>query len=151
MWGYLAIGVTAIIILRLIWMIDDWSRDWTTNHARMSTTNADPTLQPLEIDASLDDVAHMLEDWVAEQPAWRVESHESTPDRERFHLTRRTAVFQFIDDVRVELTSVPTQPDGSPQTHVEAESKSRLGKGDLGQNPRNLRELRAGILSHRRP
>ncbi|MFK8111816.1 MAG: DUF1499 domain-containing protein [Rubripirellula sp.] len=32
-------------------------------------------------------------------------------------------------------------PDGSGATRVEAQSQSRVGKGDLGQNPRNLKEI----------
>jgi uncharacterized protein (DUF1499 family) len=56
------------------------------------------------------------------------------------HVTRRTRVFRFVDDITIQLT------EEAGGTRVDAESKSRFGKGDLGQNPRNLRELRKGLL-----
>ena len=49
-------------------------------------------------------------------------------------LVRSTSVFRFKDDITVRVFQ-----EGA--TRVEFESASRIGKGDLGQNPRNLREL----------
>ena len=42
---------------------------------------------------------------------------------------------RFTDDIVVVLR---TEGD---LTRVQAQSQSRVGKGDLGQNPRNLKEL----------
>jgi uncharacterized protein (DUF1499 family) len=50
-------------------------------------------------------------------------------------LTRTTPVMRFTDDIDVVLRA-----EGN-STRVQAESQSRVGKGDLGQNPRNLKEL----------
>lgn len=141
-------------------MIDDWGRDWTCNQARLSSTNADPMLRPIEIDADIENVETMIRAWVAKQPAWKIVSdpplardsandsardHASDPMR-RLHLTRTTAVFRFVDDIYIEITPIAPAVDGSPRCGIDAESQSRVGKGDLGQNPRNLKELRKGIL-----
>jgi uncharacterized protein (DUF1499 family) len=47
-----------------------------------------------------------------------------------------------VDDVHVRLIA-----DGV-NTRVEAKSQSRVGVGDLGQNPRNLRQLTNALNKH---
>ncbi|MFM9066415.1 MAG: DUF1499 domain-containing protein [Planctomycetota bacterium] len=66
-------------------------------------------------------------------------------------LTRSTKLFRFVDDVTVRIepltpdstdaAAAPDRQQESPQVRLQAESKSRVGRGDLGQNPRNIREL----------
>lgn len=160
MLGYVAIGVGAAMAGRLFWMVDDWGRDWTTNHARLSMTNSDPALQPIEVDASSAAVEDMIRKWVDHQSGWAVmsqtenEQHESKQDERadsessmrRMHLTRTTPVFRFVDDIHLELTPITSDSPDSPRTRIDAESRSRVGKGDLGQNPRNLKALRAGVI-----
>ena len=58
-------------------------------------------------------------------------------------MTRRTRVFRFIDDITIEFHETTSG------VRVEAESRSRVGKGDLGQNPRNLIELSKALSSTR--
>ncbi len=87
----------------------------------------------------MDKVADRVEQWAATRPNWSFESREQSGDEVHVHLTHRTAVLRFVDDIHVRLT----EEDGG--TRVDAESRSRFGKGDLGQNPRNLRELRKGL------
>jgi uncharacterized protein (DUF1499 family) len=72
-------------------------------------------------------------------PNWSLESREQSGDSLQLHLTHRTKLFRFVDDIHVRLTDIH---DG---TRVDAESKSRIGKADLGQNPKNLRELSQGL------
>ncbi|EMI56113.1 hypothetical protein RSSM_02448 [Rhodopirellula sallentina SM41] len=138
---------------RIVWMIDDWKRDWTTNHAQLSAANSDPGLRPIEINAGMEDVDGMIRAWVQTQSAWSVvsdtngESDETQSSMRRMHLTRTTPLFRFVDDIHVELTPVETEADSSTRTRVVAESRSRVGKGDLGQNPRNLKALREGLLA----
>ena len=48
---------------------------------------------------------------------------------------RKTRLFRFRDDVTAR---VYPDPDGA---RLDITSASRLGKGDLGQNPRNIEEL----------
>ncbi len=74
--------------------------------------------------ATVRQAAAMLSNWAVV---------EVGPDS--MHLTRKTRVMGYTDDVRLFLKPVP----GGVQVH--AESRSRVGKGDLGQNRRNILEL----------
>ncbi len=64
-------------------------------------------------------------------PRWTLESVDET----ELHAVRQTRIFRFKDDVTV---VVSARGRGS---EASFESASRVGKGDLGQNPRNLQEL----------
>ena len=64
-------------------------------------------------------------------PRWRLEAAEGSEVR----AVRKTRLFRFRDDVTAR---VRPDPDGA---WLELTSVSRLGRGDLGQNPRNLGEL----------
>ena len=64
-------------------------------------------------------------------PRWSLEVSEGNEVR----AVRKTLLFRFADDVTAR---VYPDPGGA---RLELESTSRLGKGDLGQNPRNLEEL----------
>lgn len=68
-------------------------------------------------------------------PRWR---HEGTRGAVIW-LTRRTRIFRFVDDVQV---LVEPAPGGA---RLLLRSASRVGKGDLGQNGRNLTELIAAL------
>jgi uncharacterized protein (DUF1499 family) len=70
-------------------------------------------------------------------PLWHVESVD--PQAGTIHLTRRTKLFGFVDDIRLRLEAVESG------THVHGRSKSRVGLSDLGQNRRNLRQLIAAL------
>lgn len=140
------LATAALVAGRVVWMIDDWSRDWTTNDARLAIGNPDPRLHPIEISGEVEHVVSMIESWVGRQPTWQIVS-DSAGDPRRLHLTRRTSLFRFVDDIHVAITLLESDSAGSPRCRVDAESQSRVGKGDLGQNPRNLIELRKGILA----
>jgi uncharacterized protein (DUF1499 family) len=72
-------------------------------------------------------------------PNWSLASRDGTGLR----AVRATSLLRFKDDVEVK-----AQPGDSPsRTRIELTSASRLGKSDLGQNPRNLRELLAAVES----
>ena len=62
---------------------------------------------------------------------WRLVASEGDEVR----AVRKTRLFGFRDDVTAR---VSPHPDGA---RLELASASRLGRGDLGQNPRNLAEL----------
>ncbi len=68
---------------------------------------------------------------VGELPRWRLgDSAEN-----EVQAVRTTRLFRFRDDVTARVTPAP---DGA---RLELTSASRVGKGDLGQNPRNIKEL----------
>jgi len=68
-------------------------------------------------------------------PRWRLAATEEAEVR----AVRRTRLFRFEDDVTAR---VFPHPNGA---RLELTSASRLGKGDLGQNPRNLEELLGAV------
>lgn len=149
MLGYVAAGIGIFVVGKTLWMIDDWKRDWTSNHAVLADSQADANLHPILTDRSPDEVASVVRRWVADQSHWDVvDDVEETenPAILRLHLTHATSVFRFIDDVHVEIHRLERE-NGESKTVFHAESRSRVGKGDLGQNPRNLKMLRKGVLS----
>ena len=133
--GWVALAITAVVVFSILIRIDDWSRDWTTNFAVLDDAAADTRLRPVHLSTSPRVVSEQLQQWAEQTPRWNVESAETTDTSAQLHLTRTTPLWRFTDDVRVELSV----RDG--ETILNAESRSRVGKGDLGQNPRNLRTL----------
>ncbi len=132
MFGIAATLVTSAAIVALMLRIDNWSRDFTENFAK---------IEPIIFSAEVDEVSAKLERWVREKPNWKLESKTRTEDGAiDLHFTRTTKMFRFVDDIRVHLSPDAVSSD-TVGTHMEAESRSRIGKGDLGQNPRNLKEL----------
>ncbi len=133
--GWVALAITALVVISILIRIDDWSRDWTTNFAVLDEAAADVRLRPLHLSASPRVVSEQLQQWAERTPRWNVESADTSDTSARLHLIRTTPLWRFADDVRVEISV----QDG--ETILNAESRSRVGKGDLGQNPRNLRAL----------
>lgn len=125
-------------VLWILFLVEDWKRDLTTNYATTDATAGDPALRPLDSPLSPEAQSERIVRWVAGKRNWSVASVEPQTSEAaiRLHLVRTTAILRFKDDVHVVLTS--TSGGGSI---LEATSRSRVGKGDLGQNPRNLREL----------
>ena len=105
-------------------------RGFTKNWAN-TTEPTHPDLSPLAVPVGPPDATGLVRAAVRTLPRWAVA--ESTPNR--LHLTRRTRLWRFTDDITVTLTAAPVG------TLIHAESRSRVGKGDLGQNRRNIREL----------
>ncbi len=133
--GWITLAIAACILLFVVSLIDDWGRDWTQNHAKLDPANRDAELHPLMLSATPAQVADHVATWVAADSRWHVEKVEDHGDRVDIHLTRSTDLMRFTDDIRVKITAT----EGG--CRVDAESQSRVGKGDLGQNPRNLKEL----------
>ncbi|MDE0866385.1 MAG: DUF1499 domain-containing protein [Rubripirellula sp.] len=132
---YISITMTAIIMLSVFFRIDSWKRDLTTNHARLASTAADEILRPPLLPSSTAEVADQIAAWAETQGKWKMVSRANVEGGVEVKLTRTTGIMRFTDDIQVIL-----QPEGDG-TRMEAESQSRVGKGDLGQNPRNLKEL----------
>jgi uncharacterized protein (DUF1499 family) len=77
-------------------------------------------------------------------PRWRVEEDDEPG---KVHLTRRTPLWGFVDDIRLRFLAA------GPGTLIHARSQSRVGIGDFGQNRRNILELWAALraLHDQRP
>lgn len=119
-----------------------WLRPWLQNWATIEETAAEPWLRPWKLPVSVTDAADQACRWANEQSLWKVSDPGNRGDDRatiQLHLTRRTTIFRFVDDIHLRIE--PVSPLGC---EVFGESRSRVGKGDLGQNRRNLRELAFG-------
>jgi len=131
-----------------LWQVEDWSRDLITNMAATDPQHQDGRLHPVNTDLSPREVAEALPNMVQRLPGWEVVNiHVKRNDNtgEEYlavvDLIRTTPILGFKDDVRLTINHT----DGA--TEVTAVSRSRVGKGDLGQNPRNLREILGKLRS----
>lgn len=129
----LALGVGTAL------QVDDWGRDLTVNHARTDEDAADERLRPLRSPRAAEDLAGLVEDAAQGLRGWSVVGRERAPGVVTIRLERTTRLLRFTDDVVVRI-----EDDGAARV-LTAESRSRVGKGDLGQNPRNLKELLGGV------
>ena len=84
---------------------------------------------PLSPSEGVDHIVKVVEG----MPRWQVESRNR--DAGSIHLTRRTRLWGFVDDIHLSLEPVE---NGS---RLHGRSRGRIGLTDFGQNRRNLREL----------
>jgi len=136
----LLLGIILGVVMLLT--VDDWSRDLNTNFAETDPTHPDPSLQCVVVALDMDQAAQQVRNQGQRLPGWREKANGSKSNRE-IKFERTTPWFRFVDDITVRLS--PT-PDG---TRISVSSRSRVGKGDLGQNPRNIRELLSQLSPRR--
>ena len=105
------------------WFTKNWANTQGPSH---------PDLAPLVLPLPPAEAVGRVKSAVAGLPHWRVESSDAAGE---LHLTRRTRLMKFVDDVKLRFL-----PAG-PGCLIHAESKSRVGVGDFGQNRRNILEL----------
>jgi uncharacterized protein (DUF1499 family) len=106
---------------------------WPIRNWADTDEGGDPALAPVDLAQSPAELMQRVEAAVRSLPRWQVATVD--PVAGILKATRRTLIFRFVDDVTVRL-----EPTGTG-TRVHARSQSRVGKGDLGQNRRNLLEL----------
>jgi uncharacterized protein (DUF1499 family) len=135
---YVVLGLALAAVLGagliLVAHVEDWSRDLSTNVATTSDDSQDPRLRTIESKLPPGELADVVVAAVQELPRWELIEQSREPNVE-LHFVRTTGLMRFRDDVRVRI-----EPVGGG-SRLSAVSRSRVGKGDLGQNPRNLREL----------
>jgi uncharacterized protein (DUF1499 family) len=136
LWLALALLVSVVIALLTIaaLYVDDWRRDFTTNYAATSDDPQSP-LAALHSDLSPTELANRTAAAVATLPRWRLTQRDAEGQEVTLHFVHTTRLARFVDDITVRISP---HENGSI---LQAESRSRIGKGDLGQNPRNLRAL----------
>ena len=134
-----AIGIVALLVTLWIFSyIEDWSRDLTTNVAETSPNAKDERLRTRRLAGSMDELEQKLKTIADSKPLWTYDRTENVNESTRkIHLVRTTSLMRYKDDIIVTL-----KRDGE-ETVLDVYSKSRIGKGDLGQNPKNIRELLA--------
>ena len=133
--GWIALTITLCVFGAMLLAVDDWRRDFTSTSASLQQGDPDAGLQPLHLTASAAEIASHIQQWSEDQPLWEFHQANRQNGQTQIHLTRTTPICRFVDDIHVTLRG---DRNGC---RVNAESKSRVGIGDLGQNPRNLKEL----------
>ncbi len=134
------LAIVAAAAALMLFRIDDWSRDFTTN---VATTSESTDLKPLRLAISADEAAERLKQRIANLRHWTwVDQTQSPEGVVNVTLVRQTTLFRFKDDVQV---SISPEVDSAPSVVLNVTSRSRVGKGDLGQNPRNIQELFAAM------
>jgi len=129
-------AVALLLAVALFALVDDWSRDLTTNFAATAADHDDPWLRPLVTQQSSKQVVAAVQQFAQQKPLWSFAGQQQGAEgTTMLRLVRTTGVLRFRDDITVTL-----QPS-SRGLQIWAESRSRIGNGDFGQNPRNLREL----------
>lgn len=132
---FLFVLVIAVPFILVAIQVDDWSRDLTTNVAETSPRAPDEELRPLVVAHSADAVVQAVQDAAEGLRGWRVTGVAAGQRTTVIHLERTSRIFRLTDDIRVQVD------DRGVDRLVTAVSRSRAGRGDLGQNPRNLKEL----------
>ena len=132
-------AVLLVVYPILAFQIDDWGRDLTTNHAETSLDAGDQALRPLASDQSVDETAAAIRRAAETLPRWTFGEQTDAGGVITLSFVRTTRLLGFKDDItlRVEPTA------GGAIIHVT--SQSRVGKGDLGQNPRNLKQILGAV------
>jgi uncharacterized protein (DUF1499 family) len=110
---------------------------WLTRNWADTDAGDDATLAPPELPVPPEAAVHRLRSAVLHLPRWRIEASDLQAGT--LHAVRATRLFGFRDDIHVRLEPV------AGGTRVHARSASRVGKGDFGQNRRNLLELFAAL------
>lgn len=147
---YIAAGAfAAALLVGLIWLlftVDDWGRDFTTNDAATSDAAKNPSLRPVAAGLPPRDAAKLVVTAALQLPGWEFVGTEELEEEIVLRFVRTTRLMRFKDDITVRIHSAA---DGlsSTKCEISAESKSRIGKGDFGQNPRNLAELMDKVRS----
>lgn len=158
----IAIIVAIAILAPLAWIafsIDDWSRDLTTNRAATQTDAEHPLMRPLAQPFTIEQLDAVLASLCQDTPAWSlpkkpkplpadslIERTADEPPLAIRHLVRATSLLRFRDDIWI-VVEPAVDRDNPDKRYLHIESRSRLGKGDLGQNPRNVRELNQYLLA----
>ena len=135
----LAIGLVVLAAFCMVaWQVEDWGRDLTTNRAATSLDANDTTLRSLELPATVEEVHEAIMQFVERSGNWKIDVDKDVivgDDGVAICLVRTSRLFRFADDIYVFLQATAVG------TRVDVASQSQVGKGDLGQNPRNIRKL----------
>jgi uncharacterized protein (DUF1499 family) len=118
--------VTGLLVAASIWPV--------INEVETGATPEYPDVQPQYYTTEPRRVFDEATAAVEEFEHWTLVS--SDPAQWRIEAERETDVFGFIDDVTVTI-----EPVTEFVTRVNVRSASRVGKGDFGQNARNIEEF----------
>ena len=107
-------------------------RSWPTlNIVETGKTPEYPDIQPRMYHASREETFDAVRRAVHRLPRWALVADQPESGEVKAEATSR--VFRFVDDVRIRVSS------REDTAVVDARSASRIGRGDFGQNARNIR------------
>jgi uncharacterized protein (DUF1499 family) len=119
--GFATIGVLLLLL-----------RTWPViNVVETGQTPEYPGITPRTYQAEASRVFDAALHAVDRLPRWMLSSYQA--DKGEIRAEARTLIFRFVDDVVIHIVG----SDGSAVVNVR--SASRVGRGDFGQNARNIR------------
>src|SRR5581483_11865778 len=121
-------AIVGVAILVLVMLLGTWPM---INVAETGRTPEYPDLQPRRYEAAGARVFDAAMHAVNRLPRWTLISYE--PESGEIRAEAKTPVFRFVDDVWIRVAG----RDGA--IVVSVRSASRIGRGDFGQNARNIR------------
>jgi uncharacterized protein (DUF1499 family) len=101
----------------------------TVNDVETGKSRPYPHLQPLTVNRPYDEVFREATAAVTSLPRWRLVSASMELGEIRAEV--ETPILRFVDDVTVKIS-------GDNPVVVNVRSRSRVGKGDLGKNAKNI-------------
>jgi len=135
----LIVCLLALPLVVVLLQVDDFGRDFTTNVAETSWSATDAALRPTAMDRPTDEIVTAIKEAVTTLPRWTIVAEERDGGLAVLRFVRTSGLFRFKDDITVLVE------DERSRRVISATSRSRVGKGDLGQNPRNLRALMGAV------
>jgi uncharacterized protein (DUF1499 family) len=120
----------------LVWAYVTWP---LINDVETGKTPEYPDLRPKMYAASVAKVAKGAEEAISHLPRWTLVGSGRGPGGHAIQAVATTRLWRFHDDVTIRI-----HREGS-WTYVTVRSKSRIGKGDFGQNARNIRAFLAEL------
>jgi uncharacterized protein (DUF1499 family) len=125
---YVLLAVLAGSLLAFTFLLRNWP---LINVVETGATPEYPEILPRVYVAKPERVFDASMHAVNGLPRWSLRAYR--PETGELHAEARTRIFRFVDDLTIRIE--PRQ-EGS---WVHVRSASRIGKGDFGQNARNIR------------
>lgn len=130
----LALSIGGTTLLAAVALLRAWP---VINVVETGRTPEYQDLQPRQYPSRKDWVFDAALRAVGRLPRWTVAAF--WPEASEIRAEATTPVFRFVDDVTIRLE----ERDGATVVHVR--SASRVGRGDFGQNARNVRAFLAEL------
>jgi len=134
------LGLAVVLVAGFLFgYVDDWSRDFTTNEAFIAHDAEDPELRPLIASRSVAEMNEAVRRAASRIRDWEYVGEAGDGNTTRIVFVRTSRIWRFKDDVVIRVE------DLGDRRVVTGEARSRIGFGDLGQNPRTLRRFLAEL------
>lgn len=133
----LVLGTFVMLLIPRAWM--------TVSDVTTGATPEYPDLKPRRYDMSPNQTLDLAAAVIGKLPSWKVVRRDT--ETRTLEATVKVSIGLFTDDVTVTVRPVVVG-DGkttSPSSEVVVRSRSRLGRGDLGENARHIRVLQAAM------